>query len=237
MSALGSLPSDDEKVAAVRSMFDTIAPRYDLVNRLMTFGLDVWWRKRTVDALGLAERSRVADVGCGTGDLCRELQHRGYRPIGVDLSMGMLRRARTTAPLLQADGTTLPVPDATLDGVTSGFALRNVADLDALVAELARVLRPGGRIALLEVDTPTSRWLGAGHQLWFRHGVPLLGRALSDGAAYRYLPQSVAYLPPAWKLRAMVKDAGFSAVNHRSLSGGVVQLITATRRGRPGGTR
>src|SRR5919108_447047 len=138
------LPQGQAKVRAVREMFDAIAPRYDLVNRIMTFRMDVRWRRRTVRSLGLARGSRVLDVACGTGDLCRELAAVGLRPIGVDLSMGMLRHARTPAPLVQADGLRLPVPDGALDGATSGFALRNVVDLDTLFAELARVLRPGG---------------------------------------------------------------------------------------------
>src|SRR4051812_43278451 len=115
------LPEGDDKVRAVRSMFDTIAPRYDLVNRLMTFRLDVGWRRRTVRRLGLRARSVVLDLACGTGDLCRELGDHGLQPIGVDLSLGMLAAARTGAPLAQADVLTLPMPGAAVDGVTCGF--------------------------------------------------------------------------------------------------------------------
>src|SRR3954469_18603574 len=126
-----ALPRGDQKVAAVRAMFDTIAPRYDLVNRLMTFRMDVGWRRRAVTALGLPPRSRILDLAAGTGDLCRELERAGYRATGVDLSAAMLRAARTPAPLVQADVLRLPAPDATADGATCGFALRNFVDLRA----------------------------------------------------------------------------------------------------------
>src|SRR3954452_19202589 len=111
----------------VREMFDTIAPRYDLVNRLMTFGLDVRWRKRTVRELRLPSGALVLDLAAGTGDLCRELTQAGSRPVGVDMSYGRLAAARTAAPLVQGDALRLPVPDGAADGVTCGFALRNFA--------------------------------------------------------------------------------------------------------------
>jgi demethylmenaquinone methyltransferase/2-methoxy-6-polyprenyl-1,4-benzoquinol methylase len=227
------LPVAEEKARAVRAMFDTIAPRYDLVNRLMTFGLDVGWRRRTVRALGLPTGSLVLDVACGTGDLCRELRRRGMVPVGVDLSEGMLRAGRAAAAVLQADAQRLPLRAASVDGATSGFALRNFSDLAAMLAELGRVVRPGGRIALLDA-APTHGIAQLGHRLWFERAVPAIGGALSDPAAYRYLPRSLAYLPPVPELLAMVRDAGFSGVNHRRMGGGVVQLVTATRTGRPG---
>src|SRR5919108_2417751 len=223
------LPQGQAKVRAVREMFDAIAPRYDLVNRIMTFRMDVRWRRRTVRSLGLARGSRVLDVACGTGDLCRELAAVGLRPIGVDLSMGMLRHPRPPAPLVQADGLRLPVPDGALDGATSGFALRNVVDLDTLFAELARVLRPGGRVALLEVAEPRNPVLRWGHAVYFGKVVPRIGGWLSDPAAYRYLPQSVAYLPDGDGLVAALRHAGFGAVERRLLSGGDAQLRTAAR--------
>src|SRR5437588_2008629 len=126
-----ALPEGDEKVRAVRSMFDAIAPRYDLVNRIMTFRMDVGWRRRTVTALQLRSGSTVLDLACGTGDLCRELARRGLSPVGVDFSAGMLAAARTTSPLVRADVLRLPVRDAIADGVTCGFALRNLVALDA----------------------------------------------------------------------------------------------------------
>jgi demethylmenaquinone methyltransferase/2-methoxy-6-polyprenyl-1,4-benzoquinol methylase len=224
-----TLPEGEEKVAAVRSMFDTIAPRYDLVNRIMTFRMDVGWRRRTVRDLRLPVGSTVLDLACGTGDLCRDLSGAGFRPIGMDLSYGMLAAAKTEAPLSQGDALRLPVPDGAVDGVTCGFALRNFASLPPFFAELARVTRPGGRIGLLEVGEPKSRILRFGHRIYFGKVVPLIGGLLSDGAAYRYLPRSVAYLPDPEVMVRQLADAGFVDVDRRLLSTGIAQLITATR--------
>jgi demethylmenaquinone methyltransferase / 2-methoxy-6-polyprenyl-1,4-benzoquinol methylase len=223
------LPQGEEKVRAVRQMFDTIAPRYDLVNRVMTFGLDVRWRKRTVRDLRLAPGSLVLDLASGTGDFCRELTAAQLRPIGVDLSFGMLAAARTDAPLVQADILRLPVPDAAADGVTCGFALRNLVELPAFFTELGRVVRPGGRIALLEVAAPRNRLLRAGHGVYFGKVVPRIGGLLSDRSAYRYLPRSVAYLPPAAELVRRFGAAGFTGTARRPLLGGSAQLLVATR--------
>lgn len=225
----GELPTGQAKATAVRSMFDAIAPRYDLVNRIMTFRMDVGWRRKTVRALGLRPGSTVLDLACGTGDLCRELQEPGLRPIGADLSFGMLAAARTTAPLLHADALRLPLPDASVDGVTCGFALRNFVDLAAFVAEVARVVRPGGRIAFLEVAEPPNRILRWGHGVYFGKVVPRIGALLSDGDAYRYLPKSVAYLPEPEALVGMIRAAGFPDAERTLFSGGISQLLTGTR--------
>ena len=223
------LPQGEEKVQAVRAMFDAIAPRYDLVNRIMTFRMDVGWRTRTVRALGLPTGSLVFDLACGTGDLCRALVGHGYRPVGADLSFGMLAAARTDAPLVHADALRLPVRDGSADGVTCGFALRNFVDLDPFLAELGRVVRPGGRIALLEVAEPSNRLLRWGHGIYFGDVVPRIGGLLSDGAAYRYLPKSVAYLPSPVQLLDMMRAAGFGNARRELLSGGIAQLLTGTR--------
>lgn len=223
------LPTGDEKVVAVRSMFDAIAPRYDLVNRLMTFRMDVGWRKKTIASLQLPAGSVVLDLASGTGDFCRGLAGAGLRPIGLDLSYGMLAAARTDAPLAQADALRLPVPDASVDGVTCGFALRNFAALEPFFAELGRVVRPGGRIALLEVAEPPNPILRWGHGIYFGKVVPLIGGLLSDGAAYRYLPKSVAYLPEPEVMLDQLRGAGFTDVDRRLLSTGISQLLTATR--------
>jgi demethylmenaquinone methyltransferase/2-methoxy-6-polyprenyl-1,4-benzoquinol methylase len=223
------LPQGEEKVRAVRSMFDAIAPRYDLVNRVMTFRMDVAWRTRTVRELGLPDGSLVADLACGTGDFCRELQKQGLRPIGFDLSFGMLAAARTSAPLAEADALALPVPDSSLDGVTCGFALRNLVELDGFFAELARTVRPGGRIAILEVAEPPNRFLRWGHSIYFGSIVPKVGGLLSDPSAYQYLPKSVAYLPEPGVMLQRLADAGFVQVERQLLSVGISQLITATR--------
>src|SRR5438128_4033325 len=168
-------------------MFDRIAPRYELVNAVMTLGLDARWRRRAVRQLGLPRDARVLDLGCGTGDLCRELSRAGYRPVGIDVAAEMLTHARTRAPLFRADVLELPFRDGAVDGAVSGFALRNVVDIAALFRETARVVRSGGRVAFLEVAMPRSMLLQTAHALYFRRIVPLIGAALADGAAYRYL--------------------------------------------------
>jgi demethylmenaquinone methyltransferase / 2-methoxy-6-polyprenyl-1,4-benzoquinol methylase len=225
-----ALPVGDEKAKAVREMFDTIAPRYDLVNRIMTFRMDVGWRRRAVAALALRPGSVVGDLACGTGDMCEELTESGLAPIGFDLSYGMLANARTAAPLVEGDALRLPVRDGGLDGVTCGFALRNFVALPPFLAELGRVVRPGGRVSLLEVATPPNPVLRWGHSVYFGKVVPLIGGLLSDPAAYRYLPKSVAYLPEPDEMLAMIGEAGFVDVKRRLLSVGIAQLITATRR-------
>jgi demethylmenaquinone methyltransferase/2-methoxy-6-polyprenyl-1,4-benzoquinol methylase len=225
-----ALPEGQAKVAAVRAMFDAIAPRYDLVNRVMTFRMDVGWRRATVAALGLSKGALVLDLASGTGDLCVELAGRGYRPVSVDFSFGMLAADRSGAPRLQADVLTLPVPAGAAAGVTCGFALRNLVDLGAFFDELGRVVRPGGRIALLEVATPPNPVLRAGHKVYFGSVVPVVGGLLSDPAAYRYLPRSVAYLPPEDEMLHRLAAAGFDDVDRRLLSHGIAQLMTGTRR-------
>ena len=204
-----TLPEGDEKVRAVREMFDAIAPRYDLVNRVMTFRLDVRWRRRTVEALALPAGSRVLDLASGTGDLCVDLAAAGLQPVSIDLSLGMLRADRSGAPRVQADVLRLPMADGTVDGVTCGFALRNLVELPAFFAELARVVRPGGRIALLDVGVPRNRLVRLGHGIYFGRIVPRVGGWLSDPAAYRYLPRSVAYLPPSDEMVVQLRRAGF----------------------------
>jgi demethylmenaquinone methyltransferase/2-methoxy-6-polyprenyl-1,4-benzoquinol methylase len=223
------LPEGSSKVVAVRQMFDAIAPRYDLVNRLMTFGLDVRWRRRAVRELGLASGSLVADLASGTGDLCNDLRRAGFSPLSFDLSRGMLLRDRSGSPRTQSDILRLPIGDAALDGVTCGFALRNLLDLGDFSAELARVVRPGGRIALLDVGRPTNPIIRFGNSIHFGKVVPLIGRLLSDGAAYRYLPKSVAYLPSSAEIIELLRQVGFDDASHHQLSGGLTQLFVATR--------
>jgi demethylmenaquinone methyltransferase/2-methoxy-6-polyprenyl-1,4-benzoquinol methylase len=225
------LPQGGEKRVAVETMFDRIAPRYDLVNRVISLGQDRRWRRHTVSALRLAPGATVVDIGCGTGDLCDELVAAGHRPVGVDVSAGMLAAAHTTAPLVRADALTLPVRDGEVDGVVTGFALRNLVDLDRFFAECARVVRPGGRVVALETAEPASPLARVGHHVWFRHVVPFLGARLShDADAYRYLPRSSAYLPPTHELLALVGAAGFASVERQTFTAGAVQLITGTRR-------
>ena len=225
-----ALPTGDEKHRAVQQMFDTIAPRYDLVNRLMTFRLDVSWRRRAVRDLRLDSGSRVLDLASGTGDLCIELAQQGHRPISVDFSFGMLSADhRSGAPRVQADVCVMPFPNGTADGVTCGFALRNFVDLGAFFDDVARVVRTGGRIAFLDACEPENRLLRWGHGLYFHRIVPKIGGLLSNRGAYQYLPKSLAYLPPAAEMLERLERAGFVQVERALLFGGAAQLITATR--------
>lgn len=212
----------------VRDMFDAIAPRYDMVNRIMTFRLDVRWRKRAVRDLALPKGSLVLDLASGTGDLCLDLAKAGHHPLSMDLSYGMLSNDRSGAPRAQADILRLPLPDDSVDGIICGFALRNLADLEVFFTECARVLRPGGRVSLLDVGVPHNPLIRFGNDIYFGRIVPRIGALLSDGAAYRYLPKSVQYLPDRHELVEMLRRAGFPDATHRQLSGGLTQLMTGT---------
>lgn len=223
------LPQGAAKATAVREMFDSIAPRYDLVNRIMTFRLDVRWRRRTVRALSISKGKCVLDLASGTGDLCVELLKNGLRPISVDVSLGMLRADHSGSPRVQADILRLPFADKSVDGITCGFALRNLIDLPKFFGEIARVTRIGGRIALLDVGVPRNRFIRFGNNIYFGKVVPRIGGLLSNRAAYDYLPRSVAYLPSSESLCSMISAAGFTDVEHRQLSGGLTQLLLGTR--------
>jgi demethylmenaquinone methyltransferase / 2-methoxy-6-polyprenyl-1,4-benzoquinol methylase len=224
-----ALPAFDDKPRAVEAMFDRIAPRYDALNRVLTFRMDVGWRNAAVASLGLDPGARVLDLACGTGDLCRTVRSAGYQPIGLDFSVGMLHASRAGAPLVRADALRLPFPDGAFAGITCGFALRNFASLPPVFAECARVLRPDGRIALLDVAEPTSPPARAVHAAWFRHVVPFVGGLVSDKAAYRYLPASTSYLPPLPELLQLPVAAGIVDVSRRTLGFGAAQLITGRR--------
>ncbi|MBU6233440.1 MAG: ubiquinone/menaquinone biosynthesis methyltransferase [Acidobacteria bacterium] len=223
------LPQGEIKTKAVRTMFDTIAPRYELVNHLITFNLDRRWRHRAVRDLALPAGSRVLDVAAGTGDFCRELTSQGMQPVATDLSYGMMDVGGDFAPRVQADAARLPFRDASFDGVTCGYALRNFTDLQGAISEMSRVTRPGGRVVFLEVANPRSRILRAGFSVWFRGVVPIIGGLISNRGAYRYLPKSTAYLPSVEEIVAMMRQAGFSTVQHRMILGGLSQQFTATR--------
>ena len=223
------LPTGEEKRTTVTAMFDRVAPSYDRLNRLISLGQDRRWRRHAIYALAARPGDRVLDLACGTGDLCRELAAAGCHPIGFDLSPGMLDHARVVAPLVLADALQLPVPDACADGITCGFALRNFTDLAAFATECVRVLRPGGRVSLLDAAEPTGTLARVGHSIWFRHAVPRIGGLLGDGAAYRYLPASTAYLPNPTAIVDLFTDAGLVQVQRRTFTGGAVQLITGRR--------
>jgi demethylmenaquinone methyltransferase/2-methoxy-6-polyprenyl-1,4-benzoquinol methylase len=213
----------------VRKMFDAIAPRYDLVNRIMTFRLDTRWRRRAVRDLALPANSTVLDLAAGTGDLCIDLRRAQLLPIAIDLSFGMLSNDRSNAPRAQADILRLPMPSESVDGIICGFALRNLVDLEIFFTECARVIRPGGRIALLDVGVPHNPLVRFGNNIYFGKVVPRIGALLSDAAAYRYLPRSVAYLPDRSVLVAQLQRAGFADAVHTQLSGGLTQLMVGTR--------
>ncbi|MHB8642382.1 MAG: bifunctional demethylmenaquinone methyltransferase/2-methoxy-6-polyprenyl-1,4-benzoquinol methylase UbiE [Gaiellaceae bacterium] len=212
----------------VRSMFDRIAPVYDVMNRVMTAGLDRRWRREAVRAV-VRPGDRVLDAACGTGDLAVLAARAGADVIGLDFSEAMLERARRKAPALdwvQGDLLALPFDDASFDAATVGFGIRNVSDLARGIDELRRVLRPGGRLAILEITRPHGP-LRVFYSFWFDRVVPLLGKVLPGGEAYTYLPASVRRFPGPDELAAQLE--GFEDVRYRLFAGGIVALHTAVK--------
>jgi demethylmenaquinone methyltransferase / 2-methoxy-6-polyprenyl-1,4-benzoquinol methylase len=211
-------------------MFDRIAPVYDGMNRAMTLGLDRKWRRLTAEAV-VRPGDRVLDACCGTGDLALAAARAGGRVTGVDFSGEMLARAERKAPefdWVQADAAALPFPDESFETVTVGFGIRNLADLEAGLRELARVLVPGGQLGCLEITMPRGV-LRPFFRLWFDGLVPLAGKVLPGGAAYSYLPASVRRFPGPEDLAAAMKRAGFADVGWRLLGGGIVALHVGRR--------
>ena len=212
-------------------MFDRISPVYDLMNRAMTVGLDRRWRRLAAEAV-VRPGARVLDACCGTGDLALAAERAGGKVTGADFSERMLERAREksqTVDWVLADMTALPFPDGSFDAVTVGFGIRNVPDLEAGLAELARVLVPEGRIACLEITRP-SGLLRPFFRLWFDGLVPLAGKVLPGGRAYAYLPASVRRFPGPADLAAAFEGAGFDGVGWKLLGGGIVALHVGTKR-------
>ena len=242
LNPLSVLPPPDQKSLYVRRMFDMIAARYDLLNRVMTFGLDQGWRRfaaREV-AAGLQGRPvRALDVGTGTGDFLPII--RAALPqstvVGVDFSLPMMRaglgkvdRLGRRAGYVGGDALRLPFADNTFDAITTGFAMRNVADLPAALRELRRVVRPGGRLACLEVARPAHRLPRWGHLLYFNHIVPRIGRLLSGhGQAYTYLPQSAGRFPAPGELCNLLRAAGWQQPRYRLLGLGAVAVHLAEK--------
>jgi demethylmenaquinone methyltransferase/2-methoxy-6-polyprenyl-1,4-benzoquinol methylase len=211
-------------------MFDRIAPVYDAMNRLMTAGLDLRWRRIAADGV-VRPGDRVLDAACGTGDLALADARAGAgEVVGVDFSPRMLDRARRKSGAIQwveADLLALPFPDASFDAATVGFGIRNVPELERGLRELRRVLRPGGRLGLLEITRPRG-FLRPFFTLWFDRLVPLVGRALPGGGAYAYLPASVRRFPGAEELADLLERTGFADVRFRLLGGSIVALHTGT---------
>ena len=227
-------PGAPEK-AAVRSMFDRIAPRYDLLNRLLSAGTDVRWRRRAVDFLDLEPTARVLDVCTGTADLLIEAVRRHPRRsgLGVDLSRGMLARGaaklgraglRGRAALAAGDGERLPVRTAAFDGALVAFGIRNVGEPVLALREVLRALRPGGRFVVLEFAMPGGP-LGAAYRLYFRSVLPRIGGFVSgDRSAYAYLPASVSRFPAPRDFATLMEEAGFVDVRWCLLTGGIACL-------------
>jgi demethylmenaquinone methyltransferase / 2-methoxy-6-polyprenyl-1,4-benzoquinol methylase len=214
---------------AVRTMFDRIAPVYDAMNRLMTAGLDGRWRRLAAQAV-VDPGDRVLDVACGTGDLAVADARAGGRVTGLDFSAEMLERARRKAPRLdwvRGDALALPFADGSFDVATIGFGARNLCDLETGLRELRRVLRAGGRLAVLELTSPRGP-LRRFYSLWFDRVVPLLGKLVPAGGAYGYLPASVRRFPPPAELARLLEAAGFRDVTVRLFAGGIVALHTGS---------
>jgi demethylmenaquinone methyltransferase/2-methoxy-6-polyprenyl-1,4-benzoquinol methylase len=217
----------------VARMFDDIAPVYDRLNTLMTFGLDRGWRRAAVAAAALEPGSVVTDVACGTGKLTAELAERVGpfgRVIGIDLSGGMLERARAEyrdlvqVEFRQGDALSLPLEPGGVDAATIAFGLRNLADFEAGFRELARVVRPGGQVVCLELTMPRPRWWGRLYHAAFRRTAPLAGSAFGRGRAYRYLPDSLQGFPDADRLADTMRAAGLDDVGYRRMGLGMVAL-------------
>ena len=214
--------------AAVEAMFDRISPVYDAMNRVMTAGLDRRWRRLAAEAV-VSQGDEVHDACCGTGDLALAAERAGGRVTGLDFSERMLERARrksASVRWVRGDVLALPFEDGSFDAVTIGFGIRNVEDLEAGLRELARVLRPGGRLGCLEITRPRGL-LRPFFRLWFDGLVPLAGRLLPGGAAYTYLPASVRRFPGPEDLAELMRRAGFAGIEWRLLGGGIVALHTA----------
>jgi demethylmenaquinone methyltransferase / 2-methoxy-6-polyprenyl-1,4-benzoquinol methylase len=222
----GTLPSE-----GVRSMFDRIAPVYDAMNRVMTAGLDQRWRREAAEAV-VRPGDRVLDSCCGTGDLAIAAAAAGGNVTGIDFSKPMLERARSKAPdieWVEGDALALPLADETFDSATVGFGVRNLSELDKGLRELRRVLRPGGRLAILEITRPRGL-LAPFYRLWFDVLIPAAGKVLPGGSAYTYLPASVRRFPDPEGLAKLMDEAGFGEIRWRLFAGGIVALHTGVAR-------
>jgi len=213
-------------------MFDSVARRYDAINRLLSLGLDRRWRRAAAQAVDVQRGDAVLDLGCGTGELGRLLAGR-CAVVGVDVSAEMLtlaRGKRGSGAIVQGSAFRLPFRSAAFRAAVSGFLLRNLHDLPAAFAELARVVSPAGRVALVDITEPSNRWLRRLFDAYFSRVAPALGSLAGNAQAYRYLVGSLAQLPPREEVLVMLREAGFDDASARPMTGGVITLFTAVRR-------
>jgi demethylmenaquinone methyltransferase/2-methoxy-6-polyprenyl-1,4-benzoquinol methylase len=239
--AEGGIPQRDSEEFAgqVRGMFDRIAGVYDLMNSAMTAGLHHEWRQRAVERTGVGPGSDALDVCCGTGDLALELRRQigpDGRVVGSDFSEPMLELARRKSgdqglpvEFGWADALDLPYGEGSFDAVTIGFGARNLADLERGIAEMTRVLRPGGRLVILELTRPQRQPLSGFYSLWFDRLVPVLGTLAGDPEAYSYLPDSVRSFPEPERLAGMLDAAGLAEIRWLLLAGGIIAIHSATK--------
>lgn len=225
-----TLPTGVEKKQLVRSMFDTIAPTYEKANTFMTFGLDKYARNVLAKELRLAKGSTILDLASGTGDFSRMFSEKGYKTVAVDLSFNMLDVAKNTPNKIQGDGTNLPFEDNSFDGVVCGYALRNFVNLDELILELHRIIKPGGKFMAVDVSKPTNPVIKFGNELWFGKVAPKIGRIISkEKFAYEYLPESTSYMPNDEDLAEKFVDQSFEAVRVSRLVATSLILVSATK--------
>jgi demethylmenaquinone methyltransferase/2-methoxy-6-polyprenyl-1,4-benzoquinol methylase len=220
-----------DRPATIRGMFENLAPDYDRLNTVLTFGMVRGWRRALVEAARVGPGDQVLDVACGTGRSLAEAQRAagsGGLAVGVDFTEGMLRRASGHRVL--GDGLRLPFADAAFDAAISAFALRDVADQALFLSEMARVTRPGGRVAVLEIGRPVRQPLRLGFDLWFRGAVPRVAAVLGQAESHRFLVRSLSFLPPPPELARMIEGAGIDRVGWRDLSLGAARLFAGTRR-------
>ena len=235
------LPLPEEKATYVEQMFSRIAPGYQRMNRILTFGLDQGWRERAVRSVAPPSRGRALDVGSGPGEFLTLLSQwtSDGVAVGVDFTLPMMRAGQAKleglgakASFVNGDALQLPFPDGTFDTITTGFMMRNVTDIAAAFREMYRVARPSGMLACLEVARPRNPVLAFGHRLYFERLVPLLARLLGgDAEAYTYLPQSARMFPPPDALARIMREAGWEEVRYSTLGLGAVALHIAIKRG------
>lgn len=233
----GVLPPPEEKRGYVRNMFSDIAPRYDLMNRLMTLGQDGTWRRTVVDLCALPPGGSLLDVATGTGDIGYEALRRDPRAqvVGLDLTRAMMmygrgKHAGLSFPFLEGDALALPFADNAFDATTSGFMMRNVVDVRAAFTEQARVVRPGGRVVCLEITLPRTPVFGRLFHAYFFEVVPRIGRTISGhGEAYSYLPESALAFPRPPELKQIMESAGLRDVGYRLAMMGTVAIHWGTK--------